>query len=86
MLRRDELNYLADGAVFKVDSFREQALLGAVSHHPRWAIAFKAPAEEATTIIERIEVRVGTHRPARAACHLGAGADRWRHGQPSHLA
>ena len=59
MLHRDELNYLADGAVFKVDSFRDQALLGAVSHHPRWAIAFKAPAEETTTSIERIEVRVG---------------------------
>ena len=59
MNRRDELNYLADGVVIKVDSLALQEELGAVSNAPRWAVAFKAPAEEATTTIERIEVRVG---------------------------
>jgi len=57
--RRDELDYLADGVVIKVDSLRWQNELGAVSHHPRWAVALKAPAEETTTTVERIEVRVG---------------------------
>ncbi len=56
---RPELDYLADGAVIKVDDFEMQSVLGAVSHHPRWAIAFKAPSEEATTRLLAIEVRVG---------------------------
>jgi len=56
---RADNNYLADGVVLKVDSFDHQALLGAVSHHPRWAIAFKAPSEEATTRVVAIEVNVG---------------------------
>ncbi len=59
MNRRDELDYLADGVVIKVDELAIQDELGAVTNHPRWAVAFKAPAEETTTTLERIEVRVG---------------------------
>jgi len=59
LARRGALNYLADGVVIKVDRLDVQALLGNVSHHPRWAIAFKAPSEEATTTIMAIDVKVG---------------------------
>jgi DNA ligase (NAD+) len=57
--RRGQLNYLADGMVFKVDSLRLQAELGAVSHHPRWALAYKTAESEATTRLLAIAVTVG---------------------------
>ncbi len=59
LARRDQLNYLADGVVLKVDRFALQTVLGAVSHHPRWALAFKPPAAEATTRVVRIAINVG---------------------------
>ncbi|MBK1693547.1 DNA ligase (NAD(+)) LigA [Chromatium weissei] len=57
--RREALNYDIDGVVFKVDALAIQALLGATSHHPRWAIARKFPAQEALTIVEAIDFQVG---------------------------
>lgn len=57
--RRDTLDYDADGVVVKVDSLDQQRHLGATSHHPRWAIAFKFTARQATTVVEAIEVNVG---------------------------
>lgn len=57
--RRPELGYEIDGVVFKVDSFAEQRELGFVSRAPRWAIAQKFPAEEATTLLEDVEFQVG---------------------------
>jgi DNA ligase (NAD+) len=59
LANRAALNYLADGVVLKVDRFDLQDRLGAVAHHPRWAVAFKPPAEEATTQVLRIGVNVG---------------------------
>jgi DNA ligase (NAD+) len=56
---RDELGYDADGVVVKVDSLEQQRRLGATTHHPRWAIAFKFTARQATTVVEAIEVNVG---------------------------
>ena len=56
---RDTLGYDADGAVVKVDALEQQRRLGATTHHPRWAIAFKFAARQATTIVEAIEVGVG---------------------------
>jgi DNA ligase (NAD+) len=56
---RDQLGYDADGAVVKVDSLEQQRRLGSTTHHPRWAIAFKFAARQATTTIEAIEVGVG---------------------------
>jgi len=57
--RRDGLDYEADGVVVKVDDLEQQRRLGATSHHPRWAIAVKFAARQATTRVLAIEVNVG---------------------------
>ncbi|HXJ81411.1 MAG TPA: NAD-dependent DNA ligase LigA [Candidatus Methylomirabilis sp.] len=56
---RDRLEYESDGVVIKVDAFQHQRRLGETGHHPRWAIALKFPARQATTLIRDIEVQVG---------------------------
>ncbi len=56
---RQELPYEADGMVVKVNDFRQREILGEVSRAPRWAIAYKFPAEEATTRVLDIIVQVG---------------------------
>lgn len=56
---RASLGYDADGVVIKVDSLDQQARLGSTTHHPRWAVAYKFPAQRATTIVHKIEVSVG---------------------------
>lgn len=57
--KRDSYNYEIDGMVVKVDSRRQQRLIGVTSHHPKWAIAFKFKAKQAITKLERIEYQVG---------------------------
>jgi DNA ligase (NAD+) len=56
---RDQLAYEADGVVVKIDALEQQRRLGSTSHHPRWAIAFKFAARQATTQVQAIEVHVG---------------------------
>ena len=56
---RDALGYDADGVVVKVDALELQRRLGSTTHHPRWAIAFKFAARQATTVVKAIEVNVG---------------------------
>jgi DNA ligase (NAD+) len=56
---RDALPYEADGTVVKVNSLDLQRRLGATAHHPRWAIAFKFAARQATTVVRKITVNVG---------------------------
>ena len=57
--KRGELDFEIDGMVVKVDRRDFQEILGNVANAPRWAVAFKFPAQEATTMLLNIEHRVG---------------------------
>jgi DNA ligase (NAD+) len=57
--RRHALEHEIDGAVIKVDRYADANELGATSKFPRWAIAYKFPAEEQTTVLRDIQVSVG---------------------------
>lgn len=57
--QRRSLDFDTDGVVIKVDQLVDRRLLGATSKFPRWAIAFKFPAEQKTTLLKKIEVNVG---------------------------
>ena len=57
--KRDDLPYEIDGMVIKVNNLSLQEKLGMTSHHPRWAIAYKFKARQATTILKSIEFQVG---------------------------
>jgi DNA ligase (NAD+) len=56
---RHTIDYEIDGVVVKVDSIDQQEELGATSHAPRWAIAYKFPPEERTTLLRKIDVHTG---------------------------
>ena len=56
---RHDVDWEIDGVVVKVDSIAQQRELGATSHAPRWAIAYKFPPEERTTLLRRIDVHTG---------------------------
>lgn len=55
----EDWNYMIDGAVIKVNDKQKQQELGVTSHHPKWAIAYKYPAEKTETYIEDIRIQVG---------------------------
>jgi DNA ligase (NAD+) len=56
---RHSVDWEIDGTVIKVDQVALQQELGATSHAPRWAIAYKFPPEERTTVLRRIDVHTG---------------------------
>jgi DNA ligase (NAD+) len=67
---RKDLDYETDGIVIKVDSLAEQQQLGFVSRAPRWATAYKFPAEQVTTKLEEIEVYVGRTGAMTPVAHV----------------
>jgi DNA ligase (NAD+) len=68
--KRDTLEYDIDGVVVKVDSVALQQELGFTSKFPRWAIAAKYPARQATTRVRAIEVQVGRTGKLTPVAHL----------------
>ena len=56
---RNSLEYNIDGIVIKVNDFEYQKMLGETAKSPRWAIAFKFPAEQARTVLKDITIQVG---------------------------
>ncbi len=68
--KRKDLEYETDGIVIKVDSLEEQEQLGFVSRAPRWATAYKFPAEQVTTRLEEIEVYVGRTGAMTPVAHV----------------
>lgn len=57
--KRNEIPYEIDGTVFKVNDYESRQILGRRSRSPRWAIAGKFKAQQATTVIKDIEIQVG---------------------------
>ena len=68
--RRESLPYDIDGMVIKVDDRAQQEQLGVTSRSPRWAIAYKFKAIQATTRLENIEVQVGRTGALTPVAHL----------------
>ena len=57
--QRGTFGFDIDGAVIKLDDFRQREQLGSTAKYPRWAVAFKYPPEEKETILRNIEIGVG---------------------------
>jgi len=74
--QREKLDYEIDGLVIKVNELSQQDKLGFTARAPRWAIAYKYPPMQATTIIENISVQVGRTGALTPVAHL----------KPVHLA
>lgn len=58
-IKRSKLSYATDGIVVKVNDLKLRERLGATAKSPRWAVAYKFPAEQAETVIENITVQIG---------------------------
>lgn len=68
--KRDELPYEIDGIVFKVNEKRKQALLGFTAKAPRYAVAYKFPAMQTTSIVEEITIQIGRTGAATPVAEL----------------
>lgn len=58
-IKRDSYHFDIDGMVIKVNSLQQQQALGKTSHHPKWAVAFKFKAKQATSTLLHVEFQVG---------------------------
>jgi len=67
---RHDLDYEIDGLVVKMDDLEWQQRLGATARAPRWAVAWKFPAAQATTVIEAVEFQVGRTGAVTPVAHL----------------
>ena len=84
---RHDLAYEIDGVVVKVDDAGPaRACSGSTSKAPRWAIAYKFPPEERTTLLERHHGVDRAHRPGDAVRRARAGVRRRLHGRHGHAA
>lgn len=63
---RAELDYMIDGAVVKITDFAVRERLGNTDKFPRWAVAYKFEAEEATATLESVDWAAGAHRKTHA--------------------
>jgi len=70
MKSKDKEDYWIDGVVVKVNSREYQNQIGYTGKAPRWAIAYKFPAEQTTTIIEDIQVQIGRTGALTPVAHL----------------
>ena len=70
--KRRELEFETDGVVVKVDDRALQERLGSTAKSPRWALAFKYPPEEKTTVVEDISVHVGRTGVLTPVAHLSS--------------
>ena len=57
--KRDKFEYEIDGIVFKLDNLQQRENLGMTAHHPRWALAWKFPPEEATSVLLSVDWQTG---------------------------
>lgn len=67
---RHEFAYATDGAVIKLNNFAMQSEAGWTSKAPRWAIAYKFEAEQAETLLEKIDVQIGRTGAVTPVAHL----------------
>ncbi len=67
---RENLPFEIDGMVIKVNDFGLQKRLGNIAKSPRWAIAYKFPAQEKTTVVEDIQIQVGRTGALTPVAHL----------------
>ena len=67
---RNHLPYEIDGTVFKINNYSQRKLLGTRSRSPRWAIAGKFKAQQATTIVQTIKIQVGRTGALTPVAHL----------------
>lgn len=57
--KRKDLDFEIDGVVIKINNIKHYQLLGLTSHHPKWAIAYKFPPDQLSTVINNITIDVG---------------------------
>ena len=57
--KRDSYHFDIDGMVIKVNSIQQQQLIGKTSHHPKWAVAYKFKAKQATSVLRKVDFQIG---------------------------